>query len=65
MRVFCKNTECFWHSDTDPNQCERSLIVIAEDANCKMVQDNKNHHTTENNYIVEQSQKTSKEFQRV
>lgn len=35
MYVHCKNTRCFWHSDVEPNQCTRGLVIIGEDASCE------------------------------
>ena len=35
MYVHCRNTKCFWHSDVEPNQCTRGLVIIGEEANCE------------------------------
>lgn len=47
MYVHCKNTRCFWHSDIEPNKCTRGLIIIGENANCKMIQCENKHNLIE------------------
>lgn len=34
MYVHCRNKNCFWHSDVEPNICTRGLIIIGEDVKC-------------------------------
>ena len=51
MYVHCENVRCFWHSDIEPNKCTRELIIVGEDANCKMVKDKKKHQITAKKFI--------------
>lgn len=34
MYVHCKHTDCFWHSNIEPSQCTRGLIIIGEECKC-------------------------------
>lgn len=37
MYVYCKNIDCFWHSDIEPNKCTRGLIIIGENNQCEFL----------------------------